>query len=408
MKNKNMILMVVAIGIGLGAAFLTSQIGARTTAPDTVKILVAKKELPVGTMLTEKKMNDLVGVAEFPKGSLPPEVITDIALLRGKQLTRTLRTGDRFMPKDIGKGQDVSVPKGMLMYTLKMDPVKAVAGFALPGSHVDLILTEQKSDNKTQSSVMARDMLVVAVDITDVRPEGNKHAIPQLNSVSLAVTPQQGQMLALAMKRGEITLMLRDPESTDKELLPPIDRLPHDKVTNSAPNVEATKTVKILVAKVEVESGKKITSGNVDELFTEREVLDPAPATAVRSKEEVLGKVLTRTIDADQFVPVSILSDKEPVREAPEAVVEKPKPLRHELTITNGSSTNRHLYEAQNGKFRMVNNAPGGSNPATEDAPAINAPQPRIRIESLPPMEPKQQPKIVPLDVEAPGNDANF
>ena len=51
-KNKNMILMVVAVGIGLAAAFLTSQIGAKTAAaPETVKLPVAKMELAVGTLL---------------------------------------------------------------------------------------------------------------------------------------------------------------------------------------------------------------------------------------------------------------------------------------------------------------------------------------------------------------------
>jgi len=392
-----MILMVVAVGIGLAAAFLTSQIGAKTAAaPETVKLPVAKMELAVGTLLTEEKMDKQIGYAEFPKNSVTPEVVSELEKLRNKRLTRTLRLGDKIMVKDLGVGGSIAVPKGLEMYALPMNAVKAVAGFALPGSKIDVILTESQN-NKTTSSVILRDMLVVAVDIIDRKPEGASNAVPTLNSVSLAVEPIQGQMLALAGKRGEITFMLRDPESTDKTPLPPIDKLPFDRDTPPKEIVEGPKTIKLPVAKVEIEPGMKITRGNLDELFGEREFLDPAPPSAVRSREELIGKYLTRSLDPDQFVPLAVLTDKEPKVEAPMIVEEQPRGLRHELTISNGASRSRTVFEQREGIYRALDNQNGSQEAA--------APSPRRGpvIESIPPRVPQVPAPILPIPM---GNDA--
>ena len=62
MKQKNLFLLVVAVGCGLLAAFLTTQMSARPAAVEQTILLVAAKELPVGTKLDKDKMAELIRI----------------------------------------------------------------------------------------------------------------------------------------------------------------------------------------------------------------------------------------------------------------------------------------------------------------------------------------------------------
>ena len=67
MKQKNLILMVVAVGCGLVAAFLTSQMSGRSAQVEQVEVIVAAKDLPVGTMLGKDDLKTLVKTKKLPK-----------------------------------------------------------------------------------------------------------------------------------------------------------------------------------------------------------------------------------------------------------------------------------------------------------------------------------------------------
>lgn len=409
MKQKNLVLMVVAVGIGLVAAFLTSQIGAGTSSgPEMVPTLVAKTELPVGTLVDEKKFEQMVTVISFPADSLPPEVIRDENLVKGKRLTRTLRPGDKFMPQDLSDGASITPPEGKQWYTLKMDAVKAAAGFALPGNEVDLILTETLPDGTQRASVLFRKMLVLAVDILDRTPEGGKLAVPQLNSVSLAVTPREGAQLALAQKRGDISLMLRERDSEDVETIEPVVELPIDQKNpeDAAPAAAVMPaTVALPVAREDIEPGTKITSTNFSELFTTREFVLPAPSSAVSQLNDLTGKFVVQTISKDQFVPETSLSSDAP-EDAPAQAQNDPDPepdveliptKQHILTIQDGSRRSTATYHSEgDGPYRLVDGdsiprpiiAPAPARPAPQEAEPEAAPEvePESADEPLPPL----------------------
>ena len=59
MKQKNVVLMVVAAACGLAAALLTTQMSGKPAAPDQVEILAAAKDLPVGQKLDKQKLAEL-------------------------------------------------------------------------------------------------------------------------------------------------------------------------------------------------------------------------------------------------------------------------------------------------------------------------------------------------------------
>ena len=114
MKQKNMILVAVAVACGLVAAVLTSQISAgnKTKVEETVAVLVAAKDLPVGTWLKKDTINDYVVVKDFPIGSAPPLFVANLDDLADKRVIRTMRKGDSFNPKDVSKSTAIAPPDG--------------------------------------------------------------------------------------------------------------------------------------------------------------------------------------------------------------------------------------------------------------------------------------------------------
>ena len=77
MKQKNMILMTVAVGCGLVAAFLTSQMSGKSSQSEQVEVLVAAKDLPVGTQLSRDDLKTSVKKRKMPKDGLPPAFVVD-------------------------------------------------------------------------------------------------------------------------------------------------------------------------------------------------------------------------------------------------------------------------------------------------------------------------------------------
>lgn len=311
MKSKNMTLMVVAIGCGLVAAFLTAKLSGGS-GPEMVDVIVAQKELTVGTTLDEKEISNMIGTKKYPKDSLPPDVVLNVEELKGKRLNRTLKQGNYFSQGDVSPDSGIKLPEGMSKYSVKMDGVRAVTGFVQPGDHVDIILTESQASGKAKSGVILRDMLVLAMDTRSNRAEGNQQGAQTINSVSLAVTPKQALILSSAEKRGEVKLLLRDNKSTDKLDVEASDSIPgfDDKVkTAQGPN--GAKTIGILVAKKEVPVNTFVTADNFEEFFTTKDIPEEAFfGKSVKDPNTLYGKYIANKMEADMPVYTSWVSEQ--------------------------------------------------------------------------------------------------
>src|SRR5947209_5113114 len=111
MKQKNVILMVVAVGCGLVAAFLTSQMSAKTVV-EQVDVVVAAKDIPVGTTIPREDLDKWVKVVKRPKDGLPPQYLTVKEDLIDKRLSRPIRIEETFNPQDLLKGGNITLPPG--------------------------------------------------------------------------------------------------------------------------------------------------------------------------------------------------------------------------------------------------------------------------------------------------------
>jgi pilus assembly protein CpaB len=392
MKSKNMVLMFVAIGCGLAAAFLTAKLSGGS-APDTVDVIVAKKELPVGTLLDEKELESMLGTQKFPKANLPPDIINNADDLKGKKLNRTLKAGNFFSMGDVGADSGIKLPEGFSKYAIRTDGVKAVAGFVQPGDKVDVILTEVQNNGKAKSGMILREMLVLAVD-TRARRTENGEAVLQVQSVCLAVTPKQSLTLSSAEKRGEVKLLLRDPASPDTSNIVATTVIPgfDNKEAPGEPGAAPVKLVTVVVSKGEVAENTQVTAENFEELFITREIPEDAVLSEdqVKDKTQVYGKYLRKHLDPKMPLYASWLSnekiepkevaakppeDLEVLPQPKESIQEKPLYPRKFEQIINRQRV--FFIEIKEGEFRRVD-----AGAEIKDLPDSNSkPEPQQKTE---------------------------
>ncbi len=333
MKQKNLILVAVAVGCGLVAAFLTSQIGAKPSQVDQVEIPVAAKDLPVGTKLNKDEIDALVVFKKFNKDALPASYASTKEEMADKRLVRTIRQGEPFNPSDLTTNTPISPPPGYNMVSFSSTPEKSVAGFAGPGSKVDMLCTvKSRKQNKVITFPLLLDMLVLAVDAnTQYAREGAFH---NLSSVSLAVTSKQATLLQQAISRGaDLRLVLRNPDKpadwgkvySDEEIAAILaDEDEHTEGGKGGDRV----TVKLPVPTEDLGAGTQLTPEVLDTKFKTIEITPPAPQQFVLDLKEHAGRYLLKDLAADQFIPRSSLGEKLQPKPAPEtgSVTEKTGP----------------------------------------------------------------------------------
>jgi pilus assembly protein CpaB len=95
---------------------------------------------------------------------------------------------------------------GMKAVTIRVNDVEGVAGFVLPGDHVDVVLTRQADKDNGTNDVVIKNTRVLAIDqLADARAE--KPSV--VKAVTLEVDVTDGQKLALASAVGTLSLLLR-------------------------------------------------------------------------------------------------------------------------------------------------------------------------------------------------------
>ena len=205
MKQKNLILMVVAVGCGLVAAFLTTQINAKPKV-EKLSVWVAVKDLPVGTRITKEDLAKYAVKEDRTKDSLPPAFVVDETELFDKRLGQSIAKGQTFHPGALTKG-GLMLPAGHDLIALPLSVAQAGGGFIAPGSRVDVLATMRLGTQLKAMPILV-DMLVVAVDANTQVPE--KGVYQTVSMVSFAATQKQALILELAKLRGgHLALLLR-------------------------------------------------------------------------------------------------------------------------------------------------------------------------------------------------------
>jgi pilus assembly protein CpaB len=220
-------LAIVALILSGGVTYLAYRVLQSRVQPleVTTKIVVAAKKLDMGYLLTK----DDVQLVEWPKstplqGSFSdPSQVVDRAVVVPVQINEPIMES-KLAPKEAGAGLTAILPQGMRALSIQVNSIIGVAGFVMPGSHVDVILTgippkglKGTKGEETASKIILENLEVIAAGQNVQRDVNGK---PQtVQDVTLLLTPQQAEKVALATGDGRIQLALRNP--MDKEAAEP-------------------------------------------------------------------------------------------------------------------------------------------------------------------------------------------
>jgi pilus assembly protein CpaB len=223
MKNKRaFIVMAVAIVFGLAAVVFASRWLLSQPNGNGGRIAVAAADITLGQRLAP----EMFKLAEWPADSVPKGAFTDPQKLSGRVLKSNLQMGEpvseaKLAPSGTLGGLSALITEGKRAITVRVNDVIGVAGFALPGNYVDIIVSMQKDaapgsamHEQSISKIVLERILVLAV-AQEVNRDETKPKV--VNAVTLEVTPEQAEKLDLARSVGSLSLALRnqvDPQST--------------------------------------------------------------------------------------------------------------------------------------------------------------------------------------------------
>jgi pilus assembly protein CpaB len=211
------IVFALAIGVGSVFAFATynyvQKAPSRGPAVPTQPVVVAAADLDVGAELSR----DDLRVVQWPAGAAPNEAISNIDEIIGRGLIMPVVQNEpilpaKLAPKDAGAGLPPVIPAGMRAVSVRVNEVIGVAGYVLPGTHVDVVATVSPTTQQTDmtSKVILTDVQVLAAGTKIDRTIEKDKPVP-VTVVTLLVDPEQAERLTLAASEGKIQLALRNP-----------------------------------------------------------------------------------------------------------------------------------------------------------------------------------------------------
>ncbi len=222
MKNTRALVMIaVSVVIGLFAVIMASRWIAEQTSLATSKVVVAAKDVDLGTRLTP----EMLTLVEWPRGSVPAGAIQEQSTLLKdpqSQEPRVVKVSvskgepileSKLAPVGTKGGLSAVIKEGKRAITVRVNDVVGVAGFALPGNYVDILVnTDDDRDkpdgrNKTISKIVLENILVLAVAQESGRDDTKPRVV---SAVTLEVTPEQAENLDLARSVGTLSLVLRN------------------------------------------------------------------------------------------------------------------------------------------------------------------------------------------------------
>ena len=216
--NRNRLILVGALAVVLAGAvsfavyrLLRSVVGGYRGA-SAASVVVAAKDLVVGAKIEAQD----VRLAQLPASELPSNVFHNTSDVVGRGVLVPIQRselilGSKVAGEEAGAGLPALIPTGMRAVSVKVNDVVSVAGFVLPGTRVDVLLTGQPSksnDTETTTTVLENVQVLSAGPKLEKDANGQPVNVPV---ITLLVSPEDAQKLTLAATQGQIQLSLRSP-----------------------------------------------------------------------------------------------------------------------------------------------------------------------------------------------------
>jgi pilus assembly protein CpaB len=219
MKNTRALVMIgVSIILALVAVWLAQRWVTEQGTLGTSKLAVAAQDIDIGTRLTQP----MVSMTDWPAASVPSGAITESAKAVDRVVKTSVLKGEpilesKLAPAGATGGLSALVAPGKRAITVKVNEVIGVAGFALPGNYVDVIVNTLEEGtgrpgsgdvtDKSVSKIVLEKILVLAV-AQEANTDQTKPKV--VTAVTLEVTPEQAEILDLGRSVGNLSLVLRN------------------------------------------------------------------------------------------------------------------------------------------------------------------------------------------------------
>lgn len=229
---SRIIVLVLALACGLVASLTIMRI---LRPPETPKELEQVSITPVPKVRTDIPAGTVVKAEQIYTAQIAPDTIPEGAILSekdalGSVAKTTIYSGEFLMRDRLSKpgspaGLSALIPEGFRAITLRVDDTTSVAGFIRPGHHVDVLTTidTRGTGRESISKVILQNVKVVATgqELEETEEEqGDKNKTKLVPTVTVIVTLEQAERLALADYAGDIRLVLRSHTDLAEEKTP--------------------------------------------------------------------------------------------------------------------------------------------------------------------------------------------
>ncbi|MDR4496217.1 MAG: Flp pilus assembly protein CpaB [Nitrospirales bacterium] len=225
---------LVFLGVALGIALVTTvliykwlqgqrviDVAVPEVVVEGVQLAVAKTDIPWGTLLTEESIR----MVPYPEDSVPQGHFTDPQSLKGRVILSNLKKHEpvlssKLAPIDVKTGGVAAVmdPNKRAM-AVKVNEIVGLPGFVQPGDRVDVMATFENPNGKASQTdqitkVVLENTLVLATDTQMQRAKGDEAPTP-VKVITLEVSLEEAEKLAMAENGGKLRLALRSPLNAD-------------------------------------------------------------------------------------------------------------------------------------------------------------------------------------------------
>lgn len=177
------------------------------------QVVVAATDLSIGSRLSSENLS----LSKWPRTSVPKGAFERIEDVEGRVNTSKMTAGTPIRGAELaapgsGAGLVAVIKPGMRAMAIKVNEVTGVGGFILPNTFVDVISIKDKGKSKSAKTLLTK-IEVLAIAQETFIEEGKPKVV---RTVTLELTPEDAQKLALQTNEGSIQLVLRNPLDEDK------------------------------------------------------------------------------------------------------------------------------------------------------------------------------------------------
>ena len=217
---RRRILMVFVLAIAAGGAlalgtynYVQSSTAVQAAAIPTRPVVVAAADIQIGAELRREDLR----VIDWPANAAPQGAFSTMDEVVGRGLILPVIENEPVMPmklapKEAGAGLPPAIPAGLRAVSVRVNEVIGVAGYVLPGTHVDVLATLSPTKDQTDvtSKVVLTNVQVLAAGTKIEQSADGSKPMP-VSVVTLLVDPTEAERLTLASTEGKIQLALRNP-----------------------------------------------------------------------------------------------------------------------------------------------------------------------------------------------------